>query len=153
MPGAAPYLKRFARHPHAVPHQGGATATRAVRAMTVRKGIGHPADGLSPWGSEAASLVTPSELRRVCSSAQGPRPPAVFRNARRAHVATEALPSLDPRLMRVSWRRPLPPQFGRRPATEKLTGLADETYRKRHRQPEGYRRPRCKGVSCSSHRY
>jgi hypothetical protein len=27
------------------------------------------------------------------------------------------------------------------------------TYRERHRQPESYRRPRCKGVSCSSHRY
>ena len=63
MPGAAPYLKRFARHPHTVQHQDGATATRAVRAMTVRKGIGHPADGLSPWDGEAASLVTPSELR------------------------------------------------------------------------------------------
>jgi hypothetical protein len=50
MPGAAPSLKRFARRPHAVQHQDGATATRAVRAMTpVRKGIGHPADGLSPW--------------------------------------------------------------------------------------------------------
>ena len=31
----------------------------------VRKGIGHPADGLSPSDGEAASLVTPSELRTV----------------------------------------------------------------------------------------
>jgi hypothetical protein len=65
MPGAAPSLKRSARHPHAVQHQDGATATRAVRAMTRQEGIGHPADGLSPWDSEAASLVTPSELRTV----------------------------------------------------------------------------------------
>jgi hypothetical protein len=35
MPGAAPSLKRFARHSHAVQHQDGATATRAVRAMTL----------------------------------------------------------------------------------------------------------------------
>ena len=31
----------------------------------VRKGIGHQADGLSPRDGEAASLVTPSELRTV----------------------------------------------------------------------------------------
>jgi hypothetical protein len=30
--------------------------------------------------------------------------------------------------------------------------FSQRTYRERHRQPEGYRRPRCKGVSCSSHR-
>jgi hypothetical protein len=46
MPGAAPSLKRFARHPHAVQHQDSVTATRAVRAMTRQEGIGHPADGL-----------------------------------------------------------------------------------------------------------
>ena len=36
MPGAAPSLKRFACHPHAVQHQDSATATREVRAMTPR---------------------------------------------------------------------------------------------------------------------
>jgi hypothetical protein len=67
MPGAAPYLKRFARHPHTVQHQDGATATRAVRAMTVRKGIGHPADGLSPWDGEAASLCGEIVSQPLCS--------------------------------------------------------------------------------------
>ena len=33
--------------------------------MTRQEGTGHPADGPSPWGDEAASLVTPSELRTV----------------------------------------------------------------------------------------
>ena len=42
MPGAAPSLKRFARHPHAVQHQDGVTATRAVRAMTRQEGYRPP---------------------------------------------------------------------------------------------------------------
>jgi hypothetical protein len=42
MPGAAPFLKRFARHPHTVQHQDGATATRTVRAMTHQEGYRPP---------------------------------------------------------------------------------------------------------------
>ncbi|MGH9447970.1 MAG: hypothetical protein ACRD3O_19945, partial [Terriglobia bacterium] len=51
MPGAAPSLKRFACHPHAVQHQDSATATRAVRAMT-RQGFNSAA--MSHYSSDLA---------------------------------------------------------------------------------------------------
>ena len=91
MPGAAPYLKRFARHPHAVQHQGGATATRAVRAMTRQEGYTSP---------PACQLLTAIERRpspadyvryrnRACGAFGCPDYPVLRSAIRQASVARD----------------------------------------------------------------
>jgi hypothetical protein len=54
MPVAAPPLKRFARHSHAVQHQADATATKPVRTMIRQEGYRPPKVSIE----DAASQVS-----------------------------------------------------------------------------------------------
>src|ERR1700722_13020623 len=84
MPGAAPFLKRFARHPHAAQHQDGATATKAVRASRGIGALEHAGevaargyDGFGPLTRRWYADLDHSLKRRLPACAREERQPRV----------------------------------------------------------------------------
>ena len=79
--GSRPVAQEIRASASCSAHQDGATATRAVRAMSHQEGYRPPGRWSSPRDDEAASFVTPSELRTVLPLArhrprdQRPDPP------------------------------------------------------------------------------